>query len=441
MTATKPEQPRNENVEQKLVRAVGRKGIVALTINSIIGAGIFALPATIAGILGNAGFIAFIGAGIFTIFIVLCFAELGGRFDRTGGAYLYASEAFGGVTAFLVGWVYFLARMTSFAALTAALIGFIGYFVDLVTPYRQLVIICLAGILGFINYRGIRNSSRLINFFTVTKLGPLLILIVAGLAMMNLDAYKGFTFPSLEPLSKALLLCIFAFTGFEQITVPAGEMTDAKRDVPRAILTGTGITIVVYLLIQLVAGAVHPQLASSKRPLAEVAQIIMGTKGGILLTLGAIISVTGNIMGSMLTAPRIIFAMSTQQQLPTVFAKVHPVFRTPYISILFFTLVVIVVTLSSGFVNLATLSAMARLITYVSSAVALILLRKRIASPDTFRIPGGAAVPVITILISLFLLTAATREQWFAGISALGVGFVLYFIARKALPASQTASR
>jgi amino acid transporter len=195
---------------------------------------------------------------------------------------------------------------------------------------------------------------------------------------------------------------------------------------------------VIYLLIQLVAGAIHPQLASSKRPLAEVAEMIMGSKGGILLTLGAIISVTGNIMSSMLTAPRIIFAMSTQQQLPRVFAKIHPVFRTPYVSILFFTVVVISITLSSGFVNLATLSAMARLITYVSSAVALIVLRKRFQDVDRFRIPGGVVVPIITILVSLFLLTAATKEQWIAGISALVVGFILYFLARKTVrgPAS-----
>jgi amino acid transporter len=433
VTATKPEQPRVDDAEQKLVRAVGRRGVIALTINSIIGAGIFALPATVAGILGNAGFIAFIGAGLFTIFIVLCFAELGGRFDRTGGAYLYASEAFGGVTAFLVGWVYFLARMTSFAALTAALIGFTGYFVELVTPYRELLVIGLAGILGFINYLGIRNSSRLINFFTIAKLGPLLVLIFAGIAAMNLDAYKNFSFPSLESLSVALLLCIFAFTGFEQIMVPAAEMTNAKRDVPTGLLIGTGITIVIYLLIQLVAGAIHPELGTSKRPLAEVAQMIMGTKGGILLTIGAIISVTGNIMNSMLTAPRIIFAMSMQQQLPAVFGKVHPVFRTPYVSIFFFTVIVIVVTLSSGFVNLATLSAMARLITYVSAAVALILLRKRNPTLGTFHAPGGAAVPAITILVSLYLLTAATREQWIAGISALAVGLVLYFLAGKTL--------
>jgi amino acid transporter len=223
-------------------------------------------------------------------------------------------------------------------------------------------------------------------------------------------------------------------------TVPAAEMTHAKRDLPRGILIGTGITMVIYFLIQFVAGAIHPELPSSNRPLAETAEIIMGTKGGVLLTIGAIFSVTGCIMSSMITAPRIIFAMSEQQQLPQIFGKIHPVFRTPYVSTIFFTMLVITVTISSGFVNLATLSAMARLITYVSSAVALIILRRKFQSPDTFRIPGGAAVPVITIFVSLFLLTAATREQWIAGIIALLVGFLLYFVARKTVEQNQKVS-
>ena len=135
-----------ERAEQKLIRAVGRKEIVALTINSIIGAGIFVLPATVTAIIGIASPIAFVCAGLFCICIVLCFAELGGRYDRTGGAYLYASEAFGGVAAFLVGWLYFLARLTSIAALTNAFIGFIGYFFEIGPPLRAILIIIFLGL-------------------------------------------------------------------------------------------------------------------------------------------------------------------------------------------------------------------------------------------------------------------------------------------------------
>ena len=126
--------------EANLVRAVGLKEIIALTINGIIGAGIFALPATIAKLLGISSPIAFLIAGLFAGILVLCFAELGGKYDRTGGAYLYASEAFGGVVAFLIGWMYFLARLTSVAALSNAMIGFLGYFFSIDSlPYSRFL--------------------------------------------------------------------------------------------------------------------------------------------------------------------------------------------------------------------------------------------------------------------------------------------------------------
>lgn len=421
-----------ENSEQKLVRAVGRKEIVALTINSIIGAGIFVLPATVAAIIGIAGPIAFVCAGVFCIFIVLCFAELGGRYDRTGGAYLYASEAFGGVTAFLVGWLYFLARLTSIAALTNAFIGFIGYFFEIAPLLRAILIITFLGLFGYINYRGIRTSTRILNFLTIAKLAPLLTFIIVGFIFMNWDVYKNVTLPQLQPFTKALLLCMFAFSGFEVIGVPGGEMTDAKRDIPVGILIGTGITIVIYLSVQFVVVAIHPGIANSKSPIAEAAQIMLGPNAGTFMAIGAICSVVGTILGLMLAAPRIVFAMALQHQMPAIFGRVHPTFRTPSVSTAIFTVLCILITLSSGFANLATLSAMARLITYIGSALALIVLRKKSPSPDTFRLPGGPTIPILTILLSIFLLTAATREQWIAGICALVVGLVLYLVARKA---------
>jgi basic amino acid/polyamine antiporter, APA family len=425
------ENPTVERAEQELVRVVGRKEIIALTINSIIGAGIFVLPATVSAILGIASPIAFVCAGVFCIFIVLCFAELGGRYDRTGGAYLYASEAFGGVPAFLIGWLYFLARLTSIAALTNAFIGFISYFHELNSPYREIVIIVFLGLLGFINYRGIRTSSRIINFLTVTKLVPLLTFIFVGFIFMNWDVYQNISLPHIQPFTKALLLCIFAFSGFEVIGIPGAEMTNAKLDIPVGILIGTGITIAIYLCIQFVAVGIYPGIANSKSPIAEAAQVMMGPNGGIFMAAGAICSVVGTVMGLMLTGPRIIFAMSIQHQMPAFLGRVHPSFRTPSVSIAFFTVLCTLVTLSSGFANLATLSAMARLVTYIGSALALMVLRKKIPSPGTFRLPGGPTIPILTVLLSIFLLTAATRVQWIAGICALVIGLLLYYVARR----------
>lgn len=410
---------------------MGLKEIIALTINGIIGAGIFAMPATISGILGPASPIAFIGAGLFAAIIVLCFAELGGLYDRTGGAYLYASEAFGGSFAFLVGWMYFLARITSVAALSNALAGFVGYFFELHTPIRELMLVGIISALGLINYIGIRSSSRIINFLTIVKLAPLLTFIFIGLAAMNLEVFSGVPFPEFKPLQQALLLCMFAFTGFEVVAIPGAEIVNPRKNLPLGMLAGTGITILIYLSIQIVAVSTYPGIASSTRPLAEAAETFLGRNGGLFLTVGAICSTIGTLMGLILVSPRIVFAMGLNHQFPKTFTFVHPRFRTPSRAIILFTSICILVTLSSSFANLATLSAMARMVTYIGSALALLILRKKYPSPDTFRTPGGPIIPILTVVLSLVLLTAATKQQWITGLAALGVGVVLYYASRK----------
>lgn len=417
--------------EEKLLRAVGLKEIIALTINAIIGAGIFAIPANAAAILGISSPIAFVGAGLFTLIIVLCFAELGGKFDRTGGAYLYASTAYSSTVAFVIGWMYFLARLTASAALSNKLADFAGYFFPVYSPIRELLIIFAFLLLGIINYLGVKFSSRIINFLTLAKLIPLSIFIVAGLIFMNWNSLSGMSIPPLKSYTEALLLVMFVFTGFEVIGIPGGEMIRPKRNLPLGLLIGTAITIVVYVLIQIVAVATNPELATSPAPLAETAKIFLGRKGGTLLSTGAICSVIGTLTSLALVGPRIIYAMSLNRQMPAVLSKIQSKFRTPHISIGFYTLVSIAVSVTSSFETLAKLSVMARLMTYIATAGAVLILRKRMPSTDTFRIPGGILVPLLTILISLFLLTAATRAHWIIGSIALGIGLILYFVALK----------
>lgn len=414
--------------ERQLVRVVGLKEIIALTVNGIIGAGIFALPATTAAILGPASPLAFVAAGLFMIVIVLCFAELGGRYDRTGGAYLYASEAFGGSAAFIIGWMYFLARVTSVAALSSALAGFAGYFFELVPPYRQFFSLLVLGALGYINYLGIRSSTRVINILTIAKMAPLLILIVAGILLCRWDVYHQVTAPPIRDFARTLLICMFAFSGFEVIAIPGAEMKNPRKDIPKGILIGSGITIAVYLLIQVIAVAALPGIATSKRPLAEAAEQLMGTGGGVLLTVGGICSTVGTLTSLLLVGPRILFAMSLARQMPAPFGHVHERFRTPDASLGAFLAATACLMLLSDFTNLATLSAMARLVTYIGSALALLVLRKKHPAVEGFRAPGGPILPILTTLVSLYLLSAATRDQWIYGTGALVVGFVLYGI-------------
>ena len=424
--------------EQKLVRAIALPGIIALTINGIIGAGIFALPANIAKLLGVTSPLAFAIAGLVTAIIVLCFAELGGKFDRTGGAYLYASKAFGeGIFAFLIGWMYLLARITSTAALSNAMIGFVGYFFPIGPQIRIVFLIILFVLLGVANYTGIRFSSRLINILTVAKMLPLLLFIVAGLFFVHWESYAQIVTPPLHDMTTALLIVMFAFTGFEVIAVPGAEIIEPRRTLPLGLLLGTGITIVVYILIQIVAVGVLPGIGNSQSPLAEAAQAFMGRKGAALLTAGAVCSTIGTLTALLLVAPRILYAMALRGQMPQLFSAIHAKHRTPHVAILFCTVFSCIVSLAGSFTLLATLSAIARLLTYIGSAIALIVLRRKMPSADTFQVPGGLTAPVLTVLLSLFLLTATNRTHWLTGSIALALGLLLYFLRPRILAAEE----
>jgi amino acid transporter len=420
--------------EQKLIRAVGLKEVIALTINGIIGAGIFALPASAGKILGVASPIAFVFAGLFACIIVLVFAELGGRYDQTGGAYLYAQKAYGGVFAFLIGWMYFLARLSSMAALCNGMIGFIGHFHEIHTQLRVAIILLTFSLIGGANYIGIRFSSRVIDFLTAAKLIPLLLFIIVGSFFVNWSVFSGVQFPQWSPLSETLLLAMFVFSGFEIIAVPGGEIISPQKTLPRGLLIGTIFTIVVYFLIQIVTVGTHPNLASAQSPLAEAASHYLGNGAGAVISIGAVISTLGTMISLVLVGPRILYAMALHRQMPQFLSRVHSRFRTPHVATVLVATVGAVITLTGTFEKLAKLSAMARLVTYAGSAIALLELRKKDPSPNTFRVAGGVVLPVLTILISALLLTAATGEQWKIGLIALGAGVVLYlfsFLARR----------
>ncbi|HEY4492058.1 MAG TPA: APC family permease [Acidobacteriota bacterium] len=416
--------------ETKLIRAIGLKEIIAMTINGIIGAGIFAVPATIAAILGMASPLAFALAGLCSAIIVICFAELGGKFDRTGGAYLYAYEAFGEQIGFVLGWLYFLARLTSIAALSNAMAGFLSYFVPVDETLRAIVVAFVLVTLGGINYSGIRFSSNIINFLTIAKLLPLFLFIIVGFGLIQWKVLLTTPLPEAGKLSQALLLAIFAFSGFEVIAIPGAEIIQPKRNLPLGILIGTGVTILVYVSIQTVAVSAYEKLAGSQSPLAEAADVILGSKGGSILSAGAFCSTLGTLTSLLLVGPRILYAMALNRQMPAAFNRIHDRFRTPHVTILITTVLAIALALTGTFTALATMSAIVRLLTYIGAAAALIVLRKKQPSPETFRAPVGILFPLLAIVLSVFMLSGATMRQWIAGALAVGVGAILYFFSR-----------
>jgi amino acid transporter len=279
-----------------LARVLGRWDLTAIGVNQVIGSGIFVLPASVAALVGAASSPwPFVLAAVANLLIVLCFAEVATRFRRAGGPYVYAREAFGPFVGFEVAWMLWLTRLASLAALANALARYLGYFLPgaSVGPGRVVVVSLLIGGLALINLLGVRYGSWTVNLFTVSKLAPLAVFILFGLAAVDTSVFAGFT-PTIDAATgEAVLLLMFAFGGFELITLPAGEARSPRRDVPFALLSTIGIVCVVFVAVQWVAAGTLPGIATSETPVADAAAVFLGPAGGVLVAIGGLISIAG----------------------------------------------------------------------------------------------------------------------------------------------------
>jgi APA family basic amino acid/polyamine antiporter len=413
----------------QLVRAVGLFSLMAIAVNGMVGSGIFVLPAQVAKILGPAGLSAYLVAGLAASLIVLCFAEVGALFDRSGGPYLYARAAFGDFVGFEIGWMTLLARLTAMAAISNAFSSYLGFFWPAAASGvgRVLAISVAIAALTAINYRGVRYGSWVVNLLTISKIAPLLVFIVAGLFFLSPDRPSAWTLPEPTGLRQAALLLIFAFGGFEFAVVPGEEVLNPRRNVPIALLTAIGFVAGFYILIQFVAQGTLPELATSATPLSSAGSRFLGTFGGALLTAGAVFSTTGTNSALMLVTPRILFAMAEGGQLPAAIARVHPQFRTPHIAILIAAVAGVACAMYSGFASLAAISAIARLLSYMATCLALPVLRSKMPdAPRWFSVPGGLSIPIAAVAISAWLLMGSTQNQVLISGGTLLVGAVVF---------------
>jgi amino acid transporter len=419
--------------EAGLVRGIRRWDLVAVAINGIIGAGIFGLPAKVFSLIGPYSLIAFLVCAVVVVLFILCFAEVGSRFDETGGPYLYAREAFGDTIAFEVGWLMWLARLTAFAANCNLLVAYLGYFLPGATDpfWRAIIITAVVVILATINVAGIRQAAIVSDAFTIGKLIPLIIFIAVGLFFLNPHAFTLSARPSTGDFSKSVLLLIYAFTGFEMAAIPAGEVRDPRKQLPHALLFAIGVVALVYVLVQVVCVGTFPELAASQKPLADAGSRFMGTAGGAIISAGAVISIVGNLNILLLSGSRVPFAIAERQQLPSVFARVHKRLATPYVSIVLTAAVMLLMTLKSSFVAALTISAIARLVTYAATCLSLPVFRRRSdAPPALFKIRFGTPIAVLALLLAGWLLAHSTWLEARAAAVAAAVGLLVYFAYR-----------
>lgn len=401
-----------------LKRVIGVSGLTLSIISAVIGAGIFALPAIVSGALGAFAVFGYIVCGILMATILLCYAEIGSRVTSSGGSYAYVEAAFGNFWGYIINWLYFF----GWGILgSAALMNIVGDSLAILFPlFRQpymkgLLYLTLTVFIICLNIIGAKQSMGLIKLFTITKLLPLIGIIVFGLPLIKNVEMHWDHLPSFKTFGDATLVLFFAFAGFEATLGASGEIKNPKRTVPLSIGIAGVVILIIYMLLQaVVQGMLGSEMNLHREaPLAAVATKLIGPVGGTILLLCAALSCFGNINLDILCTPRTLFAGAKHGIFPGFLAKLHPRYATPYIAVILYGSAIFLFSLSGSFQQLAITASAIILLIYL--AVILATLKLRHTSPEQFpagfKAPGGLFTPLIAIVTILWLFGSLGKKE------------------------------
>ncbi len=419
----------------RLRRDIGFFGAALLVLNSVIGAGIFALPGRVAV---NAGLWSpwlFLVVGVLFLAVVLTFAELASYYDRTGGPVLYATDAFGPLAGFSTGWLIYLARMTAFAANANIMAEYLASLSDIFASggARFAIIATVTIGLTWANVLSVKDGVRTMGVLTVLKIVPLLLLVMLGLQhVTGATLLPGGNF-HIDDLGGTTLLLIYSYVGFETNGVTAGETNQPRRTIPAALVRTILLTGLLYFLIVLVFVAVIPEDAYAGATLVDVGRELAGPVGALVIAAAAVFSIGGNLASSMLAAPRLIFSLAENRLLPQWFAHVNERYATPDRAIVVMGAMALVLGLSSDFVDLAIGSAVVRLLGYIICIASLPVIRRKATPAErerAWQLPGGYLVPAFALAICLWLVAQSDGQDWVKVSVLLAIGVVLYLVEK-----------
>ena len=421
--------------DEGLVRVIGTGALGLSVVNMVVGAGIFVMPGLVAAVIGPAAILAYLICSVTVALVFLCFAEVGSRVSRSGGAYAYVEEAFGpfvGFIASILFWFGFSALAD--AAITVIMVDSIAIVVPILGESipRAVFIIALLTFLAAVNIRGVKAGVRLYIFNTLAKLVPLLLLVGAGLFVINIEYLAIPEWPSAASIGASTILLFYAFNGAESALNASGEIQNPSKTVPLGLLLGLGGVLLLYVGLQTVAqGVLGPELANdTEAPLVAVATAVFGDWGGKMLIAGVVISIYSNLSGDMLGGPRVVFASSLDNNLPRFLGKVHPKYKTPHIAIIFFAVVIGVFALSGTFKYLAVVATGSLLLVDLGVILAVLRLRQRDGLPKDgeFRLPFGPVIPLLSCAIVGWLLLQVPLNEAATIVTLVGACAVIYAI-------------
>jgi APA family basic amino acid/polyamine antiporter len=414
-----------------LLRGLGRFDVVALCVNSIVGAAVFALPAVLALEAGRHSLAVILAAFAVVGCLALSLAEVSSRYDVTGGPQVYARRTFGPLAGFTVGWLFSVSRIASYALISQVMLDYAAAIWPALAPPlpRAAAITVFTVALTAVNVRGVTQGAWTGNLLTIAKLVPLGLIAIAGLW------YAGWNeLPAAEPrepdgLLDAMNLALFACVGFDVAAIVSGEMRNPRRDLPVSILGGLGISCLLYLLLMIACFGILPDTAATKLPLTDVAEHFLGPAGATLMALAAVVSTAGGLAVQMLVSPRNLFALGEAGDLPRTISAVHRAFRTPHVAILVYALLSWILAITGAFKYLLAIFVIARMLVYGSTAAALIVLRRR-EGPAPVAIPGGTLVSLLALAACAALIATQSFQAVRDVVIVLAVGLAIRALVR-----------
>jgi amino acid transporter len=414
-------------------RVVGPLGATLMSINGMIGAGIFALPALLYAEVGNFAPWMFLVFGLLFSASIFISARLSQMFHASGGPQLWCQVAFGPFVGFQVGWVLVLAMAAGRAATLYVLVSYLAVIFPVFDEAlaRGCALAFLLAALTGINLSGMKNSVGGLVIGTILKVSPILLL--CGFALATGGIATEFAMPRFGAFESVALLVYFAFSGANSSAYAAGELKNPRRDLPLTMLASLGVIIVFYMAVQwayIASGA--PQVEGNATPLASAAAAVMGESGVLLLSLAAIFSIATNALSYFIVGPRVVFAMADRGLLPATFAHVSSKLQTPDRAIVLFAAIVALMLSSGAFTFLATVTSLGAQLVWLVVVAAFAVLMK---SPDDRRDGHLAAYwwPIMAVSagFGLFTIMQAPPSAFalLAGLLVAGTG--LYFVARR----------
>jgi len=417
-----------------LVRTLRRRDLVGLLLNSMMGAGMLAAPAKVFGLVGDWSFIVLAISALILLPLILCFADLASRFSITGGPYIYASEALPPVFGFSVGWLLWISQALSVATLSNLLVSYLaGLAPVLADGWPRLVLISGLGItLTSIVLTGIQRSAGASNVLVVLKVTFVLAFLLSGLAFVQSDRLiLASTAPPPATLAQAILIYLFAYSGFERGSVVAGEARNPKRDVPIALIVSVAAVTLAYAAVLLVCVGVLAEPAATDRPLAEVGRQLFGVPGAIAVSLGAGAVILGTILVIIISMPRMLLAIAERGQLPSRLGQIHACWHTPWIAVLISSVISFGFALFSDVICALTFATATRLVAYILCCVALFHLARRTDAPKPhFQLPGAVFISLGTAALFTTVLALGATKEIPALLIVLAIGLALFALTR-----------